>query len=210
MGEEKCAHCGAKSSSSVKGGVLLSCGGCGAVKYCSKEHQKSDWKRHKANCKAYRIDKSELWGRREIDFNCPSELYKNAMIYIRYLVTSRALKPGDRILSCLPSILGPPLHSAAPICLRCNARLAGLVPKTKCQTCGYGFCDEACKQASLITTTTLPQLSTYVRILQESHPECKLLAEVGPGNYEVILPLRFLQLKDREPATYARLLKLGM
>ena len=36
--------CGAQRS-------LKLCAGCQAVKYCSKDHQKADWKRHKHDCK---------------------------------------------------------------------------------------------------------------------------------------------------------------
>ncbi len=31
-------------------GKLRTCGGCGIVKYCSAEHQKEDWKKHKGTC----------------------------------------------------------------------------------------------------------------------------------------------------------------
>lgn len=46
---------------------LLTCGGCGAVLYCSAEHQRADWPRHKTSCKlvkecrtAYRKEEAEL------------------------------------------------------------------------------------------------------------------------------------------------------
>lgn len=38
-----CAVCG-------KGGLQLRCSRCHSVYYCSKEHQKIDWKKHKVNC----------------------------------------------------------------------------------------------------------------------------------------------------------------
>ena len=31
---------------------LFTCGGCGIVQYCSKEHQRQDWENHKHDCKA--------------------------------------------------------------------------------------------------------------------------------------------------------------
>ncbi len=42
-----CAFCEA-TGSSVK---LNTCAGCGLVKYCSREHQRSHWKTHKADCR---------------------------------------------------------------------------------------------------------------------------------------------------------------
>ena len=58
-------------------------------------------------------------------------------------MSSRALKPGDRILVGGPSVVGPPLESPAPICLGCD----GNVPfgsRAKCPGCGYAFCTETC------------------------------------------------------------------
>jgi hypothetical protein len=44
---EQCALCKATAGSD---GKLRTCGGCGIVKYCSAEHQKEDWKKHKGTC----------------------------------------------------------------------------------------------------------------------------------------------------------------
>ncbi|GAQ93002.1 hypothetical protein KFL_012430010 [Klebsormidium nitens] len=44
----RCAVCGKKSTSDE---ALERCSVCRAVCYCSKEHQKSDWKEHKKVCK---------------------------------------------------------------------------------------------------------------------------------------------------------------
>lgn len=41
----QCGSCGATS------GQLMSCAGCGKVRYCSRECQKADWKTHKSRCK---------------------------------------------------------------------------------------------------------------------------------------------------------------
>jgi hypothetical protein len=42
---EACENCGATDSSQLK-----DCGGCGGVAYCSRECQKSSWRKHKPNC----------------------------------------------------------------------------------------------------------------------------------------------------------------
>lgn len=39
------------------------CGGCHQVAYCSKEHQKSDWKVHKLNCSPMTLSVCEKIGR---------------------------------------------------------------------------------------------------------------------------------------------------
>jgi len=41
----QCAYCGQTATK------LLLCSGCKAVRYCSAEHQKDDWKKHRAQCK---------------------------------------------------------------------------------------------------------------------------------------------------------------
>ena len=48
-GVTKCGACEAPAT--------LVCGGCGDISYCSKECQKSHWKKgHKSSCKAYKIE----------------------------------------------------------------------------------------------------------------------------------------------------------
>lgn len=43
--------------------ALQRCSGCQAVFYCSREHQKSDWKQHRLNCRAYRVEQTLNLGR---------------------------------------------------------------------------------------------------------------------------------------------------
>lgn len=54
MTEEKC-FCGKEAHQR--------CSGCQAVFYCSREHQKTDWKKHRSNCKAYRVEQTLTIGR---------------------------------------------------------------------------------------------------------------------------------------------------
>lgn len=49
-GVEVCGACGGKEGK--EGAVLLQCAKCKGQKYCSKECQKEDWKRHKSGCVA--------------------------------------------------------------------------------------------------------------------------------------------------------------
>lgn len=48
FGDKCCPICG-------KNEELRACSGCGLIYYCSVEHQKSHWKVHKGNCKAYKV-----------------------------------------------------------------------------------------------------------------------------------------------------------
>ena len=77
---QKCGFC-------VNDASLL-CGGCGEISYCSKDCQKTAWKKgHKNECKAYKIQEHPDFG--------------------RFLVASRDLKPGSRILTKLkPAVSG--------------------------------------------------------------------------------------------------------
>jgi hypothetical protein len=46
-----CAWC--KLSTNVENKTLKKCSGCNNSFYCSREHQKLDWKQHKAHCRVY-------------------------------------------------------------------------------------------------------------------------------------------------------------
>lgn len=54
------------------------CSGCQAVYYCCREHQRSNWKEHRSNCRAYRIEETLNVG--------------------RHLIASRDLKAGNNNL----------------------------------------------------------------------------------------------------------------
>jgi hypothetical protein len=45
-----CAVCGRKESELAAGEKLRKCGGCGVVRYCSGECQKTAWPGHKKEC----------------------------------------------------------------------------------------------------------------------------------------------------------------
>jgi hypothetical protein len=50
---ERCSNCLAVK----EGKALLNCASCGVVRYCGRECQKTDWKRHKYNCKIWAEEK---------------------------------------------------------------------------------------------------------------------------------------------------------
>jgi hypothetical protein len=50
---QRCRGCLEEKESKVLG----SCASCGVVRYCGRECQKEDWKRHKENCKIWSKEK---------------------------------------------------------------------------------------------------------------------------------------------------------
>lgn len=87
---EKCAVCEKESKSR--------CSGCLQVWYCSTDHQRKDWKTHKANCSPIRVAQSEKLG--------------------RYYVATRNIKPGEIVLKESPLVIGPS-QVTPPVCVGC-------------------------------------------------------------------------------------------
>ena len=102
------------------------CSGCHCVFYCSAEHQKEDWKFHKANCRPYIIKRNELYG--------------------RYCVAARDLPQGTIIMSEGPLVVGPK-RSSLPICLGCHKRVDG---SYRCTKCTFPLCGPECEEVSYL------------------------------------------------------------
>jgi len=107
-----CAQCG--------GAANQRCTGCHITFYCSRDHQKLHWKKHKSSCCAYKV------------CTCP-ELG-------RYLVATRDLKPGELVLSETPLVIGPQAVTV-PLCLTCYKPSDG---KFSCPKCGWPMCNTSC------------------------------------------------------------------
>ncbi|XP_074040747.1 SET domain-containing protein SmydA-8 [Leptinotarsa decemlineata] len=115
---EKCAECGAPSE--------LKCSACKLVTYCSKEHQKVNWKSHKNLCKPFEIKEDPVLG--------------------KCLVATRDLKAGDVILSELPIVYGPRPHMVeeGPVpCPGCCRLILG-ENSPRCEGCDFPVCDPNC------------------------------------------------------------------
>jgi len=103
-----------------------SCANCKKVSYCSKDHQKSDWKLHKPNC-------------------FPARLERNAELG-RYLVATRPISSGELILKEKPIVSGPNgKNGQHPLCLTCYR-----VVKTDyvCSRCRWPMCQPKCENVS--------------------------------------------------------------
>ncbi|TRY80802.1 hypothetical protein TCAL_15442, partial [Tigriopus californicus] len=82
------------------------CKGCKEVNYCTRNCQKTHWKRHKNECKLlpYKVEKSAELG--------------------RFLVATRDIKKGDAIFKEAPLVLGP-VAQTLPVCLACYELVDG-------------------------------------------------------------------------------------
>ncbi|XP_076386868.1 uncharacterized protein LOC100876879 isoform X3 [Megachile rotundata] len=111
-----CAVCGGES--------VFKCSACGNVYYCSKKHQKEDWKRHVQFCRAFKLAESSTLG--------------------RYYIAARNIKAGEIVLKDDRPLVAGPMHNSVPVCLGCYMVLHEntAVPCTKC---GWPLCQN-CKE----------------------------------------------------------------
>nr|XP_012144345.1 PREDICTED: uncharacterized protein LOC100876879 isoform X3 [Megachile rotundata] len=111
-----CAVCGGES--------VFKCSACGNVYYCSKKHQKEDWKRHVQFCRAFKLAESSSLG--------------------RYYIAARNIKAGEIVLKDDRPLVAGPMHNSVPVCLGCYMVLHEntAVPCTKC---GWPLCQN-CKE----------------------------------------------------------------
>lgn len=63
------------------------CAACKAVHYCSTDHQKKDWQKHKVQCRPFKIEHSDVLG--------------------RYLVATRDIPAKSVIFIESPQVIGP-------------------------------------------------------------------------------------------------------
>ncbi|XP_037944727.1 SET domain-containing protein SmydA-8-like [Teleopsis dalmanni] len=65
----------------------LSCSACKSIKYCGAEHQRQHWKKHKTDCRPFRVANDEQLG--------------------RFLLSTRNITAGNVIFTELPLVVGP-------------------------------------------------------------------------------------------------------
>ncbi|XP_029037775.1 SET domain-containing protein SmydA-8-like isoform X2 [Osmia bicornis bicornis] len=135
-----CAVCGKET--------IHKCSACGNAYYCSKQHQKEDWKRHAQSCRAFKLAESPTLG--------------------RYYVAARNIKVGEIVLKDdLPLVAGP-MHNSLPVCLGCYTELHenNAVPCTKC---GWPLCSN-CKDHGTECDFTSSRRDDKVSITEFGYP----------------------------------------
>ena len=157
------------------------CTACLKVYYCSKEHQKLDWKNHAKNCSVLKLVK-DTSGR-------------------KYYVATRNIKVGELVYEEKePIVIGPLSHvSNTPSCLSCYIKLTKetAIP---CKTCGWPLCPD-CK-------THGPECEFARKILNQKISVTDF--EDSNMTYGIVIAARSLALKTANPSAYNKLLKLRL
>ncbi|OAD55799.1 Protein msta, isoform A, partial [Eufriesea mexicana] len=184
-----CAICGKDSTHK--------CSACGDVYYCSKQHQRQDWKKHAKFCKAYKVSKDSVLG--------------------RHYIATRNIKVGEVILKDDEPLLKGPVHNCVPVCLECYTELheSTAVPCTKC---GWPLCQN-CEEHGLECNFSSSRKDCKVSISEFGYPHPSYqcisiiralsLRDTNPESYKKLLSLEShcSQITSKESLNTVRFIK---
>nr|XP_053652884.1 SET domain-containing protein SmydA-8-like isoform X1 [Cherax quadricarinatus] len=171
MGGGSCGVCDAVAS--------MTCGGCGTMHYCGKEHQRQHWPQHRTQCPPYKMISSPEAG--------------------RYLVASRRLPAGQVLVEEQPLAVGP-LSISELVCLGCHGPIIG-DDFPRCPECWWPLCSLECASSSL-HQAECPILATDVKHIGPPTTQMETL------RYDVILSIRCLLLKSKDPTAWQTLMSM--
>ncbi|XP_063903884.1 SET domain-containing protein SmydA-8 isoform X2 [Zophobas morio] len=154
------------------------CSACCRAFYCSKEHQKDDWKKHKTSCVCYKVTRDDTLG--------------------RCVIATRNIRPGEVIMKSPPLLLGPKTVSA-PLCLTCHKRLDLATSRYECCKCHWPLCDDQCARHPLHE----PECQIFAKA--NFKPTVKN-DNSKQSIYSSIAPLRALLLKMNDPDKFELLM----
>ncbi|CRK93100.1 CLUMA_CG006491, isoform A [Clunio marinus] len=156
------------------------CSSCVQVFYCSVEHQKKDWKSHKAICTPMRVCNNDKIG--------------------RHYVATRDIKPGEIVLRESPLIVGPS-QSTAPVCVGCLKEL-DQTRYMECERCGWPICSQNCQNNA-------NHVNNECKMTVERGSKVSIKNFMTPHpTYSCLLPLRCMMLKESNPEKWEQLLEL--
>ncbi|CAL8111039.1 unnamed protein product [Orchesella dallaii] len=176
--QHKCAVC---SSFATK-----CCTGCRDIHYCSQEHQKQDWTRHKMQCSPFILKTSTVFG--------------------RHFVASRKLKGTSLILEELPAFCAPRGmvdDFETPLCLSCCSVINELPIDQvgKCSKCGWPVCSLMCEKNDYHSKN---ECEIFFKSKLAFYPPGYSVYEL----YKVIEVIRGLLIKDKKPETWKKIMDL--
>ncbi|KAL1115615.1 hypothetical protein AAG570_005905 [Ranatra chinensis] len=156
------------------------CAGCGIAYYCSREHQKAHWSKHKHICKPFTVKEDGVLG--------------------RHLVATRRIRRGEVVLKERPLLVGP-AQGTPPVCLGClNGMTRGPGQPLACERCGWPMCSRQCAESPQHRPEcqwTVAKRKSKVKISQlnvSPHP-----------TYACVLPLRYCYQKSNNPKLFEKL-----
>lgn len=154
----------------------LTCGGCGDIHYCGREHQRRHWIKHRALCRPFREVTDPLLG--------------------RYYVASRRLKAGQEVLEDQPLAFGPLAYSS-PVCLGCHSPVPEELPR--CPGCWWPLCSLECATSSLHQQECPVLAKDTERVhVPKDYEET--------SRYDAIMIMRVLLLRSFNPEGWATVL----
>ncbi|XP_065216191.1 SET domain-containing protein SmydA-8-like [Planococcus citri] len=164
------------------------CSACKQINYCSIEHQKSDWKRHKKNCKPCMVKNDRKKG--------------------RCLVTTRDIAPNEIIFDEEPLVLGPRNVSPDPVCLGCHMPVSP-ISSPKCEKCGWPICGTKCAGLETTHRAECDILSAGRNNVENNYMyelilplRCILLKKNDPEKWNILINMES-HLNKRTPGTEA-------
>lgn len=166
MIKQECAVCNKPASQC--------CSNCNVVYYCTRDHQKSDWKNHKNKCAPYKIERNDVLG--------------------RYLIATRNIKAGEIIMKKSPIVIGPKTASF-PICLGCHKRIETGINFYRCSKCKWPMCNALCESSNI----HIEECEIYSQMENVPNIENNNAKQLG---YCLVLPLRTLLLKAKNKNQY--------
>lgn len=223
--QDNCYVCGKLSSTK--------CSNCTKVFYCSVEHQRRDWKRHKQNCHSFSVSRcccsfiSFIFSfvRHQSDkliFRFHA-IFSNFIFFVnkfvaiffhiqicansklgRHLVASRDIKPGEIVLKEAPLISGPS-QITCPVCIQCLQRLDACDIENGEQACDR--CGWPLCSDCVPKRNAVQHLECDITAARHSRFSIQHYSEPHPM-YQCITVLRCLLLKDCDPVKYEKLMQL--
>ncbi|KAH1026295.1 SET domain-containing protein SmydA-8 [Dendroctonus ponderosae] len=155
------------------------CGKCQQIFYCCKEHQMTDWKRHRKSCHPFKLLSDGTVG--------------------RFLSVIRDLNRNEVILKETPLIVGPS-QVTVPVCLGCHQEISRENYKT-CSKCGWPMCSSKCEK----NLAHLPEC--YLTKQSGQKISIENFGDINPL-YQWVTVLRCLYQKQHNSLVWSKLIGL--
>ncbi|XP_055627614.1 SET domain-containing protein SmydA-8 [Toxorhynchites rutilus septentrionalis] len=175
-----------------------------------KKHRKPKNQQHNSNERENESEKTETQKSNDLpateENNNKPYMVKKSDICGRYLVASRNLEAGTKIIEVEPLAVGPWAESD-PVCIGCHRQFEKDSKILRCAECGWRICSQDCNGLA----AHKPHRRLECIPLKE-HNVSKILEKSSAVNvklmYEAIFALRCLLLKKVDPEKYEHLLKM--